>query len=202
MSLVSFLFPSTADLSSMTVTYAHARVNQEIAKEGILPFSSFWASTWPMGAPTGGLFLHFIPSIIMITAIPFGDAYNFIIDVEGYPRAIVFFSVVIGLFLLRWKKPFAERPFKVFLPIAGFFLVGQSFLLVAPFLRPPGGKGDTSQPYWAYPLVGIGVMVSGLVYYVVLVHILPRIGNYSLKHEKIVLADGTHVMKFVKSKEE
>ncbi|PVH80468.1 amino acid transporter [Cadophora sp. DSE1049] len=186
----------------MTVTYAHARVNQEIAKEGILPFSSFWASTWPMGAPTGGLFLHFIPSIIMITAIPFGDAYNFIIDVEGYPRAIVFFSVVIGLFLLRWKKPFAERPFRVFLPIAGFFLVGQSFLLVAPFLRPPGGKGDTSQPYWAYPLVGIGVMVSGLVYYVVLVHMLPRIGNYSLKHEKIVLADGTHVMKFAKSKAE
>ena len=90
----------------------------------------------------------------------------------------------------------------MFLPIAGFFLVGQSFLLVAPFLRPPGGKGDTSQPYWAYPLVGIGVMVSGLVYYVVLVHILPRIGNYSLKHEKIVLADGTHVMVFVKSKEE
>ncbi|KUJ17477.1 amino acid transporter [Mollisia scopiformis] len=186
----------------MTVTYAHARVNQEIAKEGILPFSSFWATTYPTGAPTGGLFLHFIPSIIMITAIPFGDAYNFIVDVEGYPRAIVFATVVIGLFFLRWKKPFAERPFKVFLPIAGFFLVGQLFVLVAPFLRPPGGKGDTSQPYWAYPLVGLGVMFAGLVYYAVLMHILPRLGNYSLKHEKVVLADGTFVMKFARSKDE
>ncbi|KAH6713431.1 high affinity methionine permease [Leptodontidium sp. MPI-SDFR-AT-0119] len=163
-------------------------------------FLKFLASTWPMGAPIGGLFLHFIPSIIMITAIPFGDAYNFIINVEGYPRTIVFFSVAIGLFLLRWKKPFAESPFRVFLPVAVFFVVGQSFLLVAPFLRHPGGKGDTSQPYWAYPLMGIGVIVSGLVYYVVLVHVLPRLGNYPLKREKIVLADGTHVMKFAKGK--
>ncbi|KAH9217777.1 amino acid transporter [Leptodontidium sp. 2 PMI_412] len=174
----------------MTVTYAHSRVNQEIAKEGILPFST----------PTGGLFLHFIPSIIMITAIPFGDAYNFIINVEGYPRTIAFFSVAVRLFLLRWKKPFDERPFRVILLLAVFFVVGQSFLFVTPFLRHPGGKGDTSQPYWAYPLMGIGVMVSGLVYYVVLVHVLPRLGNYSLKREKIVLADGTHVMKFAKSK--
>ncbi|KAL2071894.1 hypothetical protein VTL71DRAFT_13129 [Oculimacula yallundae] len=179
----------------MTVTYTHARVNQEIAKEGILPFSSFRASTWPMGAPTGGLLLHFNPSIIMITAIPFGDAYSFTINVEGYPRAIVFLAAVVGLFLLRWKKPFAERPFRVFLPVAGFFLVGQSFLLVAPFLRPPGGKGDTSQPYWLYPLVGIGVMISGFMYYFILVHVLPILGSYTLKHEKMVLADGTHVMK-------
>ncbi|KAH6666300.1 high affinity methionine permease [Halenospora varia] len=186
----------------MTVTFAHARVNQEIAKEGVLPFGTFWASTWPFGAPTGGIFLHFIPSIIMITAIPTGDAYNFIIDVEGYPRAIVFFAVCVGLFLLRWKKPYIERPFRVWLPVAGFFLVGQSFLLVAPFLRPKGGKGDTSQPYWSYPLVGIGVMLFGAFYYALIVHILPGIGNYSLRHEKAVLADGTYVTKFVKDKEE
>lgn len=186
----------------MTVTFAHARVNQEIAKEGVLPFGAFWASTWPFGAPTGGIFLHFIPSIIMITAIPTGDAYNFIIDVEGYPRAVVFFAVCVGLFLLRWKKPYVERPFRVWLPVAGFFLVGQCFLLVAPFLRPKGGKGDTSQPYWSYPLVGIGVMLFGVFYYALLVHILPGIGNYSLRHEKVVLSDGTYVTKFVKNKEE
>jgi amino acid transporter len=186
----------------MTVTFGHSRVNQEIAKEGVLPFGSFWASTWPFGAPTGGLFLHFIPSIIMITAIPFGDAYNFIIDVEAYPRAIVFCLATVGLFLMRWKKPHANRPFKIWLPVAFFFLVGQSFLLVAPFLRPPGGKGDTKQPYWAYPLVGIGVMFVSLGYYVVLVHVLPWAGKYTLKHEKVVLADGTHVMKFARSKDE
>jgi amino acid transporter len=196
---ISSVFVALSALGNvMTVTFGHSRVNQELAKEGILPFGPFWASTWPFGAPTGGLLLHFIPSIIMITAIPFGDAYNFIIDVETYPRAIVFCLACVGLFLLRWRNPLAERPFKVWLPIALFFLVGQSFLLVAPFLRPPEGKGDTSMPYWLYPLIGIGVITGGVMYYVVLVRIFPRIGNYSLKHEKVVLADGTHVMKFVR----
>jgi hypothetical protein len=36
------------------------------------------------------------------------------------------------------------------------------FLLVVPFLRPPGGIGDTPPlPYWLYPIVGIAVFVSG-----------------------------------------
>jgi amino acid transporter len=58
-----------------TVTFAQSRVNQELAKEGVIPFPKFWASTWPFGSPSAGLLLHFIPSFIVIVAIPFGDAY-------------------------------------------------------------------------------------------------------------------------------
>ncbi|KAL6234574.1 amino acid permease-domain-containing protein [Aspergillus navahoensis] len=72
-----------------TVTFAQARVNQELAKEGVIPFPTFWASSWPCGSPSSGLLLHFIPSLIVIVAIPFGDAYNFILDLEGYPSSIV-----------------------------------------------------------------------------------------------------------------
>lgn len=190
----------------MTVTYAHSRVNQEIAKSGILPLSTFWASGWPVGAPTGGLFLHFIPSIIMITAIPFGDAYNFIIDIEGYARAVIFFTAGVGLFVLRYRpfqvNPYnikhTTRPFKVLLPVAAFFLIAQCFVLVVPFLRPPGGKGDTSLPYWLYPLVGIGVMLFAGVYYAVLVWLMPMVGGYKLTYETVRLADGTYVRKFIR----
>ena len=60
----------------MTVTFAQARVNQELAKEGVVPFGRFWASNWPSGSPSGGLLLHFIPSFIILVAIPFGkDIY-------------------------------------------------------------------------------------------------------------------------------
>ncbi|KAJ5118321.1 hypothetical protein N7448_010033 [Penicillium atrosanguineum] len=79
----------------MTVTYSQARVNQELAKEGVVPFPKFWASTWPFGSPSSGLPLHFIPSFIVIVAIPFGDAYNFILDLEGYPSSVI-------NFLLSW----------------------------------------------------------------------------------------------------
>lgn len=35
----------------LAVSFAHARVNQELAKEGLLPFSRFWASNKPFNAP-------------------------------------------------------------------------------------------------------------------------------------------------------
>jgi amino acid transporter len=120
----------------MTVTFAQSRVNQELAKEGVLPFSKFWASSWPFGSPSAGLLLHFIPSFIVIIAVPFGDAYNFILDVEGYPGSVINFFVVLGFFYLRWKKPHWKRPFKVWWPVAVFYLLVQSFLMTAPFLKP------------------------------------------------------------------
>ena len=96
----------------MTVTFAQARVNQELAKEGAIPFPKFWASNWPFGSPSAGLLLHYIPSFIVLVAIPFGDAYNFILDVEGYPGSIIFFIVAIGFFVLRRRAPesHARRP--------------------------------------------------------------------------------------------
>lgn len=99
----------------ITVTFAAARVNQELAKEGIpLPLGNkFWASNWPTGkSPLPGLIVHLIPSVIVILGPPMSVAYPFILDVEGYPMQIINFFIVIGLFYLRWKKPDLDRPFK------------------------------------------------------------------------------------------
>lgn len=186
----------------LTVTFAQSRVNQELAKEGVLPFGKFWASSWPVGSPSAGLLLHFIPSFIVIIAIPAGDAYDFILDVEGYPGAIINAFVVIGLFILRWRAPHLHRPFKVWLPVAFFFLVGQCFLMVAPFVRPPGGVGDTSLPYWLYPIVGICVLIGGVVYWAIWRVALPKVGGFSWVETKDVLADGTVVTRFVKGEKQ
>ncbi|OAA55270.1 high affinity methionine permease [Niveomyces insectorum RCEF 264] len=185
-----------------TITFAQARVNQELAKEGVIPFQRFWASTWPVGSPSTGLLLHFIPSFIVIVAIPFGDAFNFILDVEGYPGSVISAFVVVGLFLLRWRQPHAPRPFRVWLPVAVFFLAGQLFLLVAPFLRPPGGKGDTSLPYWLASVIGIVVLFLGVVYWFVWRKALPRLFGYELVQQKVVLADGTVVTTFERVKKD
>ncbi|KAK8245332.1 high affinity methionine permease [Phyllosticta capitalensis] len=186
----------------MTVTFAQARVNQELAKEGVIPFPRFWASSWPFGSPSAGLLLHFIPSFIVIVAIPFGDAYDFILDVEGYPSSVINLFVVIGFFWLRHSAPHVARPFRVWWPVAVFYLAAQCFLLIAPFLRPPGGKGDTSLPYWLYPIVGIAVLCSAVVYWAVWRKVLPWLGRYSLEpvHEK--LKDGTRVVVYRKVRRE
>ena len=107
-----------------------------------------------------------------------GDAYDFILDVEGYPSSIIYFSVGIGLFILRWRSPQVPRPFKTWWPVPVLFLIGHGFLLVAPFLRPPGGKGDTSLPYWLYPVVGIVVLVCGVLYWFSWRVLLPRVGRF------------------------
>ncbi|KAK4695836.1 hypothetical protein P7C71_g1988, partial [Lecanoromycetidae sp. Uapishka_2] len=186
----------------MAVTFAQARVNQELAKEGVVPFGRFWASNWPFRSPSGGLLLHFIPSFIIIVAIPFGDAYDFILDLEGYPSSVVYFIVIIGLFILRWRAPDIPRPFKIWWPVGVFFLIGQGFLLVAPFLRPPGGKGDTSLPYWLYPVVGIAILAAGIGYWFGWQKVLPKIGRFEWKKSKTYLHDGTVVTQFDRAKQE
>ncbi|CAL5873426.1 uncharacterized protein PFLUO_LOCUS7705 [Penicillium psychrofluorescens] len=184
----------------MTVTFAQARINQELAKEGVIPLPKFWASSWPFGSPSSGLLLHFIPSFIVIVAIPFGDAYDFILDLEGYPASVINFLVVVGLFYLRWKSPNVHRPFRVWWPVAFFFMVGQAFQLVAPFVRPPGGKGDTSLPYWLSSVVGIVILLLGVLYWFVWQKVLPTVGRYRLSPECEELSDGTTVVTYKKVK--
>ncbi|KAL7782314.1 amino acid/polyamine transporter I [Trichoderma ceciliae] len=197
---LSVLVALSAYGNVLTVTFAQSRVNQELAKEGVIPFPRFWASSWPLGSPSAGLILHFIPSFIVIIAIPFGDAYNFILDVEGYPGAVINFLVVAGLFYLRWTEPKAPRPFKVWLPIAAFFMIGQAFQLVAPFLRPPEGKGDTNLPYWLYPVVGISILAASVIYWVIWWVAAPKLGGYTLEPHNEPLKDGTNVIVYRRSK--
>ncbi|KAL5045548.1 amino acid permease-domain-containing protein [Aspergillus fruticulosus] len=126
----SVLIAISAFGNVMTVTFAQARVNQELAKEGVIPFPTFWASSWLFGS-TGR--------------------------------------------------------------VAIFVMAGQAFQVVAPFIRPPGGKGDTILPYWLYPVVGIAVLVAGIVYWAVWQVLLPWVGGYKLVPEYVVLKDGTTV---------
>ncbi|KAI0063741.1 high affinity methionine permease [Artomyces pyxidatus] len=187
-------------------TFTIARVNQELAKEGVpLPYGNrFWASNWPTGkAPWPGLILHLIPSIIVIIAPPPTVAYPFILDVEGYPQQIINLFVVLGLFYLRWKEPLLHRPFKVWLPFAALFLAAAVFLLVSPFLRPSNGVGDTPPlPYYLYCFVGIGVMFFGVAYWAIWRVVLPRVFGYELEPEKVELSDGTFLTTFSRRKVE
>ena len=46
----------------LAVSFAHARLNQEFAKEGLLPYSRFWASNKPFNAPATAVSFFFLPS--------------------------------------------------------------------------------------------------------------------------------------------
>jgi amino acid transporter len=213
---VAGVFVATSALGNiMTVTFSLSRVDQELTKEGMLPFSRFWASNWPTGSPSAALFLVFFYTSFIIVAVPFGkilslfqsasltlpgDAYNFILDVMGYPFAFTSVMVTIGLFILRRRARHLERSFRIWLPLAFFFLATQVFLIVTPLIRPANGKGDTSLPYWLPPVVGITFVLGGILYWAVWRVGLPLLGGFSWVTQETHLQDGTTVIVWARSK--
>ena len=147
----------THDVNIFHGTNAQSRVNQEIARQGFLPFSRTLSSSRPFNSPLGGLLVHYVPSLLVITLPPQGDVYNFILDVEAYPGQFFGLAVSAGLLILRSQEPELHRPFKAWLPAVWLRIFVSLALLAAPFFPPPEGKGDVGFFYATYAIVGIGM---------------------------------------------
>lgn len=159
--------------SIAATSFAQARVNQEFAKDGLLPFSSFWASTSPRGTPAAALLLHWLVSVAVIVVPPPGQIYTFLVELGGYPVSVISVFVAGGLLYLqltpseRWRSP--KPASKI---MATLFLLSNVTLLILPWIRPEGGQGAEGRfPYYAYPAGGLGVLLAGAVYWVWLVNI-------------------------------
>lgn len=85
---VTKVVPLFIGLSSLGNAFAQSfampRVKQELAKEGVLPWSRLWASDWPFNSPTGAIFLHWIFTIIFILGSHTDDVYAFTTNVFVY----------------------------------------------------------------------------------------------------------------------
>ncbi|KAI9846680.1 MAG: hypothetical protein M1837_003735 [Sclerophora amabilis] len=134
-----------------------ARVNQEVARQGFLPYASLFSSSRPFNAPLGGLIVHYVPSLLVIILPPSNDVYAFIADVELYPSQFYALAVAVGLLWLRYKRPDLNRPFKAWKSVVGIRIAICLALIAAPFFPPQDGQGDVSFFYATYALVGIGM---------------------------------------------
>ncbi|CAI7644607.1 unnamed protein product [Penicillium glandicola] len=181
----------------MVVTFALARVNQEIARQGFLPWQNVLSSSRPFGTPLGGLIVHYIPSVLVLSLPPQGDIYNFILNLEGYPGQLFSLAITLGLLVVRYREPNLPRPFKAWLPAVWLRVVVCIVLLVAPFIPPPNWKWGVDFFYATYALVGIGIVLFGVLYWYVWTVLLPQWGGYQLEEEKEILADGTSIIKLV-----
>ncbi|KAI1859018.1 hypothetical protein JX265_010495 [Neoarthrinium moseri] len=183
----------------LAVSFAHARLNQEFGKEGLLPFSKFWASIKPFNAPAPALFLHWIVTVIVLVAPPAGPAYNFIVDLYTYPGAWINGFVAAGLIYLHWKK--SENwtsPWHSYLPITLLYLLANIFLALVPFIPPDGDWNAEGYPYFVFPVVGVGVLFLGAIYWVCWTKIWPAIGGYRVEAHRIVDENGVEVIRYRK----
>jgi amino acid transporter len=52
----------------LAVSIGHARMVREVARQGVLPWASFWTSTYPFASPGGPLLISFTLSTIVVRA--------------------------------------------------------------------------------------------------------------------------------------
>lgn len=181
----------------MVVTFALARLNQEIARQGFLPYPKLLASSKPFNAPLGGLIVHYIPSLLVIALPPSSEVYSFILEVEGYPGQVFVLATSIGLLWLRYTRPDLKRPFKAW-NSAVLLRIGLSLaLLAAPFFPPKGGQKKGELWYATYAVVGVSIIAFGLLYWYVWIRLIPKWKGYRLEEETSVLDDGTTITTLV-----
>ena len=179
-------------------SFAQARVNQELGKDGLLPFSHFFAGANEWDSPTPGLFLHWLISVLVIVVPPPGEIYNFLVDIGGYPVSVISVSISVGLLYLQtnphenWNPPFKAK--KIYTII---FALSNCLLLILPWIKPKQGKGDGRFPYYAYPATALAILGSGVVYWVWWANIKPVFGGKErtwMRGHKSVLSDETFPM--------
>ncbi|OBR14714.1 Amino acid permease [Colletotrichum higginsianum IMI 349063] len=173
----------------LSVIFSQGRLVQELGREGILPWSRFFASNRPFNAPLAGLFEHWLICVITMLAPPPGDAYNFILNLISYPLAIinVFVSGGLAYLYLNRKEWNWNPPISATLPVTIFFMLSNVYLVIAPFVPPEEGQNVyESLPYYLHCVVGIAIIVAGGLYWVVWAKILPKLGKYELVRETVV----------------
>ncbi|CAI6090821.1 unnamed protein product [Clonostachys chloroleuca] len=180
----------------LVVAFAQARLKQEIARQGFLPYSHLLSSTKPFGSPLGGFVVHFIPSLLVIVLPPSAEVYSFILELEGYPGQIFSFAICFGLLLLRFKRPDLRRPFKAWTPAVLIKIALSVALLAAPFF-PPSQKPANGMFYATYAIVGVSILVAGVIYWYLWTVLIPRWRGYTLEEETGLLDDGTSITRLV-----
>jgi hypothetical protein len=181
-------------------SFAMPRVKQELSKEGVLPFSRFWASDWPFNAPSGAIFLHWIFTVIFILGCRTPDVYNFVTNVFIYSGNWIKLFLAIGLVYLnfapseRWadqRTTFRSSPL-----LTIFWILSLLFVQVAPFIENNFLK---EVPYFVFPTLGTSLLVIGTGYWLVWAKVLPAFG-YHIQHEIVQMPDGSERVKYKRVK--
>lgn len=192
-------------------TFTASRVKQEIAKEGILPFTKFFASNKSLipkwlkkrsatneptsdATPVGALLLHWTFTVLLIAATAasstsnsyriFVNLYSFVVD------AFFGFAIGLGILVLRlrstshWSKKSSSNKYFSFIT-ALIFTTANCFPLVAVWVKPSGSSGITLPvKWWATGTIGVGLLGFAAIYWIVLQYVVPRILGRDLEVDR------------------
>ncbi|KIW96185.1 uncharacterized protein Z519_03252 [Cladophialophora bantiana CBS 173.52] len=196
-------------------TFTAARVKQEIAKEGILPWAKFFAnnySLWPRrlrrdtraetsdDTPAGALILHLVFAVALILlTVPEqnpNDAYRTMVSLYSFTIDALFgFAVGLSLLILRLRPGYhwaskSDSNAYVSISAALIFTIANAFPLVAVWIPPSGDTGITQPVKWYLTgTIGMGLIGFSLMYWVVFSYVVPRLKGKKLEVEREEILD-------------
>ncbi|KAF8419522.1 amino acid/polyamine transporter I [Tirmania nivea] len=195
-------------------TFMTSKVKQEIAKEGVLPFSTFWPATIPDEmTPMPALLLHWLTSLILILSPPAKDTYLIFTRLNSY-MTIAWFGVFLGGGLLyvgyfkqyvsdynggsyQWRNIAGFRPyFGPFFPALYFF--SSLVIVVGAWVPPERGQylADSTTKWFVVPTTGASLFALGVVYWFVLVKVLPIFYHKTLRVRRTPYLDREENFRF------
>lgn len=188
-----------------SVLFAQGRLNQALGREGIVPFSKFFASNRPFNSPLAGLTWHTIVTLILMLAPQQDAAYQFVLNLSSYPLNVVNSAVGLGLCIAYMPssryKPSCFRdwhpPFRATFPVALLFTLISMFLVVVPWIPPPNDEQASTDIWYALaPAVSLGFFAAGGIYWLCWYVILPRLFHYTIDVVQVEMSDGTIATEF------
>ncbi|KAJ7624315.1 APC amino acid permease [Mycena polygramma] len=186
----------------LSVLFTQGRVIQELGREGVVPWSAFFATNKPFGAPLAGLAVLYLISVAMVIVPPPGDAYLFLLSMSSYSLTLINTLVSFGLLLLHSKAYRAwawDPPFRAPRTIVWLFFISNVFLALIPMIPPaPGQRTFEHIPYYMHVVVTIAASQLGVAYWAIWSVWLPRRNGYALKREWKIQDDGVSRFVFVK----
>ncbi|KAL4967072.1 amino acid permease-domain-containing protein [Aspergillus stella-maris] len=200
---LNFLIALASFGNIIAVIIGLSRRLRECGRQGVLPWTTFWVSTKPFGTPLGPYAVIWGLTVLMILAVPAGDAFTFVNDLSTIPTAAFNLAMAVGLYITRWRRSKANLPepeFKAWHVAIIFNILVQTYLLVMPWYPPEGGQyaGDVSFWYATYAVTGIAILVACAIYYAFWANFLPRWRGYELRQELVHLDDGAQSNRLVK----
>ncbi|CAI7649885.1 unnamed protein product [Penicillium manginii] len=192
---LNFLIALASFGNMIAVIIGISRRLRECGRQGVLPWTSFWVSTKPFGTPLGPYAVIWGLTCLLILAIPSGDAFTFVNDLNIIPNAAFNLAMALGIYVIRWRRKKANLPepeFKAWNIVIFFNILVQLYLLVMPWYPPSGGQyaGDVSFWYATYAVVGIAILLACGAYYWLWAFLLPKWQGYQLRQELIHFDDG------------
>ena len=174
-------------------------MNQEVFREGHLPFSSILARNWPYSAPFPSLLVCGLVTSFWLLLLPSsGAAFDYLINFEGYGSQLTLLFVAIGLFLHGRRHPTEFSTVRASSIGAFFFILVSFYLAVGPFFGDQRKNTISFLP--PYQIAVLFVFLICFLFWLLKFVILPKLFGYKLKSEIIIQEDGLSIKKWYKSR--